>query len=92
MPWWARLKTWCQLSKPQGPPPEGLWQVVQDCIPTIHGEEVQWAEVCQHRLTLEPLPSPGPGTPSELRGLAITLILDVGNVGSWDITEGNAPL
>ena len=42
----------------------GLQQVGQGCIPKLHGEEVQEAEVCLGRLTLEPLPSPGPGTPS----------------------------
>ena len=45
-------------------PPEGLPQVDQGCIPKLHGEEVQGAEVCLGRLTLEPLPSPGPGTPT----------------------------
>ena len=34
------------------------------CIPKIHGEEVQGAEVCLCRITLESLPSPGPETPS----------------------------
>ena len=43
----------------------GPWQVVWECIPKIqeHGEEVQGAEVCLNRLTLEPLPSLGPETP-----------------------------
>ena len=27
IPWWGRLKTWSQLSKPQGSPPKGPWQV-----------------------------------------------------------------
>ena len=55
-----------------------------------HGEEVQGAEVCLDRLTLEPLPTPGPETPSSLRGLV--QLLHVGNVGRWGIIEGNAPL
>ena len=56
----------------------------QGCNPRIHGEEVQGAGVCPGRLTLEPLPCPGPETPSSLRGL----LLDVGNVGRWGIIEG----
>ena len=36
----------------------------KDAYPRLHGEEVQGAEVCLYRLTLEPLPSPGPETPS----------------------------
>ena len=39
-----------------------------------------------HRTT----PSPGPGTPSQLRGLV--QLINVGNVGRWGIIEGNAPL
>ena len=46
-------------------PPEGpIQQEGQGCKPKTHGEEVQGAEVCLGRPTLEPLPSPGPETPS----------------------------
>ena len=60
----------------------------QGCKPKTHGEEVQGVEVCLGRLTLEPLPSPGPEIPSSLRGLV--QLLDVGNVGRRGIIEGNA--
>ena len=48
------------------------------------------AEVCLGRLNLEPLPSPGPGTPSYLRGLVP--LISAGNVERWGIIEGSAPL
>ena len=43
---------------------KGLWQVALGGNPRPHGEEVLGEEVCQHRLTLEPLPKLGPDTPS----------------------------
>ena len=87
---WGRLKTWCQLLKPQGSPPKGLWQTAMGGNPRTHGEEVLGEEVCQHRLTLKPLPNLGPETPSKIRGLAMSL--NVGSRGKWDITNVNAPL
>ena len=43
---------------------KGLWQVTMGGNPRTHGEEVLGEEVCQHRLTLEPLPNLRPETPS----------------------------
>ena len=63
--WWDRSRILYQQSKPQGSPPEGpIQQVGQGCKPKTHGEEVQGAEVCLGRPTLEPLPSLGPEIPS----------------------------
>ena len=42
----------------------GATTVGQGCLLKHHEEEVQGAEICLGRLILEPLPSPGPGTPS----------------------------
>ena len=65
----GQVKNLVSAVNPQGPPPGGATTGGLGCLLNHFGEEVQGTEACLGRLTLEPLPSPGPGIPSYLRGL-----------------------